>query len=285
MATLNSNTTRALSQSAEVIKEIWDKEIHKPFYAALKAAKLVNRDDGLVAAGGDLIRKPFLDIIDARAKAASTDVTFDVPFGTPISYNIDKHYYSAVRIEKIAEVQSNWNLQEAFRGAQAEALARQVDTDLLSLYAVAGTTVTGGANVDDADILSVVAAFDVAKVPQSQRRGIVGPMTKNDLLNVNKYVTYENTGRTGKAVDGSDGLVSSVYGMDVYMSHNVPVSTTGRNLFFHKSGISLAEQLKPTTETEKVARSLALDVVVHTIYGFNADRPSAIVELTRTTAA
>ena len=285
MSSLNSNTTRALSQTAQVIKEIWDKEIHKPFYKALQSAKLVNRDDGLVTAGGDLVRKPFLDTIDARAKSASTDVTFDVPFGTAISYNIDKHYYSAVRIEKIAEVQSSWNLQEAFRGAQTEALARQIDTDVLGQYASVGTTVSGGASIDDADIIAVVAAFDNANTPLDMRRGIVGQYTKGDLLNVNKYVAYDQTGKTGKAVDGSSGLVSSVYDMDIFMSQNVPVSTTGRNQFFHKSALSLAEQLKPTTETEKVARSLALDVVVHTIYGVNVDRPASYIEVTRTTAA
>jgi hypothetical protein len=283
MSTLNSNTTVSLGQSAQVIKEVWDKEIHKPFYKALQAAKLVNRDDGLVSAGGDLIRKPFLDTIDARAKAASTDVTFDVPFGTPLSYNIDKHYYSAVRIEKIAEVQSNWNLQEAFRGAQGEALARQVDTDILAQFGSTGTTVAGGASVDDADILSVVAAFDAANTPMDMRRGIVGSGTKQDLLNVNKYVAYDQTGKTGVAVAG--GMVSTVYDMDIYMSQNVPVSTTGRNQFFHKSALSLAEQLAPTTETEKVARSLALDVVVHTIYGVNVDRAGSYIQLTRTTAA
>ena len=283
MSTLGSNTIVSLSQTAQVIKEIWDKEIQKPFYASLYMSKLVNRDDDLVAGGGDTVRKPFLDTIDARAKAASTDVTFDVPFGTAISYAIDKHYYAAVRIEKIAEVQSSWGLQEAFRGAQIEALARQIDTDLLALYAVAGTTVTAGANVDDADMISVMQAFDVAKVPSSQRNGIVGSYTKGDLMNVNKYVAYDQTGKPGVAT-GNGELVSRVYGMDLYHSQNVPTSTTGRNLFFHKSAISLAEQLKPTTVVEDVAKSLAKDVVVHTIYGVNADRPAGIIEVTRTTA-
>lgn len=284
MSTLNSNTTKALAATAEVIKEIWDKEIRKPFYKSLAFAKLVNRDDGLVADGGDILRKPFLDTVDARAKSASTDVTFDVPFGTAISYNIDKHYYSAVRIEEITKVQSNWNLQEAFRGAQAEALARQVDTDLAGLYGSAGTTVAGGAAVDDADILAVVAAFDVANTPQDMRRGVVGANSKNDLLNVNKYVAYDQTGKTGVAT-GSGLMPSSLYNMDIHMSQNIQVSTTGRNMFFHKDAMSLAEQLAPTTKVEDVAKSLARDIVVHTIYGVNVDRAGSLIQLTRTTAA
>jgi len=285
MSTLNSNSTRSLSQTAQVIKEIWDKEIHKPFYKKLQSAKLVNRDDGLVAAGGDLVRKPFLDTVDARAKSASTDVTFDVPFGSPISYNIDKHYYSAVRIEKIAEVQSSWNLQEAFRGAQTEALARQIDTDLAGLYGSAGTTVAAGAAVDDADIIAVVAALDNANVPMSERYGVIGQYTKGDLLNVNKYVAYDQTGKTGKAVDGSDGLVASVYGMDLHMSQNVAVSTTGRNMFFHKKAISLAQQLKPTYKMEDSVDHIGMKAVLHAIYGVGVERASALVQVTRTTAA
>lgn len=284
MATLNSNVTRSIAQTAEYIAEKWTREVEKPFYKTLQAAKLVQRRDGLVSDGGDIIRVPFLAEVNARAKAASTDVTYDSPEGTPVTINIDKHYYSAVKIEEIARVQSQYELRAMFQEAQAEAVARQLDTDILALYSVAGNSVTGGAAIDDADIISVVKYLDTANVPQSQRRGIIGPNSKNDLLGVNKYVAYDQTGKTGKAVDGSDGLVASLYGMDIYMSQNVPTDTTGRNIFFHKKAISLAEQLKPTYKMEFSVDSIATKAVLHAIYGVGAERTSALVELTRTTA-
>lgn len=284
MATLNSNVTRSIAQTAEYIAEKWTREVEKPFYKTLQAAKLVQRRDGLVSDGGDIIRVPFLAEVNARAKAASTDVTYDSPEGTPVTINIDKHYYSAVKIEEIARVQSQYELRAMFQEAQAEAVARQLDTDILALYSVAGNSVTGGAAIDDADIISVVKYLDTANVPQSQRRGIIGPNSKNDLLNVNKYTAYDQTGKTGKAVDGSDGLVASLYGMDIYMSQNVPTNTTGRNIFFHKKAISLAEQLKPTYKMEFSVDSIATKAVLHAIYGVGAERTSALVELTRTTA-
>ncbi len=284
MATLNSNVTRSIAQTAEYIAEKWTREVEKPFYKTLQAAKLVQRRDGLVSDGGDIIRVPFLAEVNARAKAASTDVTYDSPEGTPVTINIDKHYYSAVKIEEIARVQSQYELRAMFQEAQAEAVARQLDTDILALYSVAGNSVTGGAAIDDADIISVVKYLDTANVPQSQRRGIIGPNSKNDLLGVNKYVAYDQTGKTGKAVDGSDGLVASLYGMDIYMSQNVPTNTTGRNIFFHKKAISLAEQLKPTYKMEFSVDSIATKAVLHAIYGVGAERTSALVELTRTTA-
>lgn len=282
--TTNSNVTRAIAQTAQYIQERWTRDVEKPFYKKLQAAKLVQRRDGLVASGGDTINVPFMAEVNARAKAASTDVTYDSPEAAPITIAIDKHYYSAVKIEDIAAVQSSYDLKSMFQDAQTEAVARQIDTDVLGLYGSATNTVTGGATVDDADILAVVAYLDAANVPMSERSGIIGANTKNDLLNVNKYVAYDQTGKIGKAVDGTDGLVSELYNMNIYMSQNVPTSTTGRNLFFHKKAITLAEQLKPTYKVEWSVDSIAWKTVLHAIYGVGVERAGAMVQLTRTTA-
>lgn len=282
--TLNTNVTRSIAQTAQYIQEKWTRDIQQPFDKKLQMAKLVQDRSGLVSDGGDTVNVPFVAGVDARAKAASTAVTYDSPDGTAITGSIDKHYYSAVLIEDIAKVQSNYNLKSSFQERMAESLARQIDTDLHALYASAGATVSGGAAIDDADIISVVANFDSANTPQSQRRGVIGNNSKADLLAINKYVAYDQTGKTGKAVDGSDGLVGSLYGMDLYHSGNVPTSTTGRNLFFHKSAISVAKQLAPKFEMEYSVDQIGWKTVLHTIYGVWVERASSVIELTRTTA-
>lgn len=284
MANLNSNVTRSIAQTAQYIQELWSREIQQPFDAKLQMAKLVKDRSGLAKDGGDLIRVPFTATVSARAKSASTDITYDSPDGTAIQHNIDKHYYVATKIEDIAKVQSNYDLKSAFQERLAEGLARQIDTDLHALYASAGSTVTGGASVDDTDILAVVLDFDEANTPQDARRGVIGHNTKNDLLAVNKYVAYDQTGKTGKAVDGSTGLVGSVYGMDLYHSGNVPTSTTGRNLFFHRDAIVLIQQLRPKFEMEYSVDSIATKTVLHAIYGVGVERASSVIELTRNTA-
>lgn len=282
--TTGSNVTRAIAQTAQYVQEKWTRDIQEPFDKELQMAKLVQDRSGLVADGGDIVNIPFVIGVDARAKSASTDITYDVPNGAPITLNIDKHYYVGVKIEDIAKVQSNYELKGVFQKRMAEGLARQVDTDLHALYASAGTSVSGGAAVDDADILAVVAAFDAGNTPQSQRRGVIGHYTKGDLLGINKYNAYDQTGKTGTAVDGSDGLVGSVYGMDLYHSGNVPTSTTGRNLFFHKSAINVAKQLAPKFEMEYSVDSIGWKTVLHTIYGVGVERAASVIELTRTTA-
>lgn len=284
--TLNSNVTRSISQTAQYIQELWTRDIQQPFDKELQMAKLVQDRSGLAAGGSDTINVPFVAGLNARAKAASTQVTFDSPDGAAITLAIDKHYYVAVLIEDIAKIQANYDLSAAFKQRMAEALARQVDTDLHALYSQTGTDVSAGASVDDADILAVVYTFDNGNTPQSQRRGVVGHNTKTDLLGINKYVAYDQTGKTGVAIEGSNSSlpISSIYGMDIYHSGNVPTSTTGRNLFFHKQAVTVIQQQAPKFEMEYVVRDIGWNTVLHTVYGVGVERSGSLIGLTRTTA-
>ena len=273
----NVTTTTA----AKMIAEVWTKKIEKPFYKGLYFADLVTRRDELVSGGGNKINIPFLSTYNARDKAADTAVTYDAATETEIELTINKHKYLAFTIEDIVKVQSNYNLQEAYRGAQTEAVLRAIDSDLAGLHASAGTNVAGGATVDDADMLSVVLALDLANVPQSDRAGVVGAKVMNDLRAVNKYSTYDQTGGKGLAVSGGS-LVPSAYGMNLYMSNNVVDDTTNtHNLFFHKSAISLAIQLKPTYKMEDSVDAIGLKCVLHTIYGLAVERSAAFVDVER----
>lgn len=283
MATLGSNVTRTIAQTAEYIQEKWTRDVQQPFDKMLAIKKLV-QDRSSDIPEGDTLRIPFTATVNARAKAASTAITYDSPEGTPVTLSVDKHYYVGVLIEDIVKVQSSYNLQDAFKTRMAEALARQIDTDLMALYGSAGTSVAGGAAVDDADTLSVVAAFDSANTPAGQRYGIVGHNTKIDLLGVNKYSAYDQTGKTGLAVNGDLDLQATLYGMAIYHSGNVPTSTTGRNLFFHKKAINVAEQRKPEFHTEYSVDQLGWKTALDTVYGVGAERAASIIELTRTTA-
>jgi hypothetical protein len=282
--TLGSNTTRTIAQTAQYIVEKWTRDVQDPFVKELQMAHLVQDRSGLVSDGGDTINVPFAIQVDARAKVASTNISYDVPNGAPIVINIDKHYYVGVLIEDIAKVQASYDLKSVFQGRMAEGLARQIDTDLAALYASSGVQVSAGAAVDDADMIAVVVAFDAGNTPSALRRGVIGHNSKADLLGVNKYVAYDQTGKTGKAVDGSDGLVANVYNMDIYHSGNVPTSTTGRNLFFHKSAITIAKQQAPKFEAEYSVDALGWKTVLHTIYGVGVERAGSVIELNRTTA-
>lgn len=270
-----------VTTAAKFIAEKWTRKIEKPFYKALYFADLVLRRDELVADGGNKINIPFMSTYDARDKAAGTAVTFDNNTETEIEMTINKHKYLAFIIDDIVKVQSHYAVQEAYREAQKEAVARAVDTDVASLHASAGTNVSGGATADDADMLAVVLALDLANVPQTERAGIVGAKVAGDFRNVNKYSEYSQTGEKGVAVR-KDNLIANVYNTDIYMSNNVVDDTTNtHNLFFHKSAISLAVQLKPTYKMEDSVDYIGVKSVLHSIYGVAVERSAAFVDLER----
>jgi hypothetical protein len=280
--TTGSNVTLSIAQTSQYVPEIFSREILQPFDKKLQAKKLVQDRSGLMSGGGDILRLPFASQVDARVKAASTDLTFDSPEGAPLSLTVDKHYYVGVKIEDIAKIQANVDMKAAFLDRMAEALARQIDTDILALYASAGTVVSGGAAIDDADMISIMTTFDLANTPTDMRRGVIGSYTKGDLSGVNKYTAYDQTGKTGLAVDKSGGLVANVYDMDIYFSQNVP---TTHNLFFHKNAINFAQQLAPKFESQYMVKSLAWETALHTLYGVGVERAASIIDVTRTTQA
>jgi hypothetical protein len=283
--TLNSDVTASIAATAEYIQQLWTRDIQQPFDRMLQAAKLVQDRSGLAQGGGNTVNVPFVSVVSARAKAASTNITYDSPDGAAISLSINKHYYVGVLIEDLAKIQSNYDLSTAFKERMAEALAVQVDTDLMNLYASAGTTVTGSTAITDANILNVVYQLDAVNTPASQRYGIIGHNTKTDLLGVNKYVAYDQTGRTGKAVDGSEDLTGSLYGMDIYHSGNVQTaSTLGQNLFFHKKAMTLIQQQAPKFVIIYSVDALGFKTALYTVYGVGVERASSLIALTRPTA-
>lgn len=282
--TLNTNVTRSIGITSQYIQEKWTRDIQQPFDRTLQAAKLVQDRSGLVSDGGDLIHIPFASIVTARSKAANTAITFDSPEAAPVTLNVASHYYVGVLIEDITKIQSNYDLKAAFMERMSNALAVQVDTDLMSLYSSAGQTVSAGAAVDDADVLAIVTAFDSVNTPPDQRYGIIGHNTKADLLGVNKYSAYDQTGKTGKAVDGSQDLTGALYGMELYHSGNVVTATTGHNLFFHKKAISLAQQKAPTFEMVYSVDYLGYKTALYTVYGTGVERAGSVIDVQRTTA-
>lgn len=288
MAVGNITTTT----DAVMIAQKWTKEVELPFYKALRFQPLVTQRGNLVADGGNIINVPFLSTLTARSKASGTNVTYDNNTETSIIININKQTYSAVLIEDIAKVQASYDLQSLYRGAQAEAVARQVDTDIASLYTAAGTVVAAGTAVTDANIVSLTTAFDANNIPRSDRYGIIGAYTEGDLLNINKYVAYDQTGKIGTAVNGDttdDTLVGGLYGIKLHMSNNVVVSAgtpnIGHDMFFHKKAISIAMQLAPTYKMEDSVDAIGMKAVLHCVYGVAVERPLALVDLQRNNAA
>lgn len=264
------------------IADKWTREVEEPFDKGIYFRELVTDRSQFVASDGDTLHIPFVARVAARSKSAGSAVTFDANTETEVTMSINKHKYFAFLIEDITKLQAYPNLQALYRNRGMVAVLEALDSDLGGLHASAGTNVSAGATVDDADILSAISALDSGDVPQTQRSLIAGYKTINDLRNVNKYVAYDQTGKTGLAAsEGS--LVADVYGVDIYLSNNVvDDSTNTHNLMFHKSGLGVAVQMKPTFQIEYSVDYLGWKCAVEAIYGVAVERAGAVVDIERT---
>ena len=275
----NVTTTTA----AVFIPEVWSADILRHVRSNLVMANLVKRYDQDVKNGGDLIHVPNLAKMTARNKSASTDITYDAATEAENTISINKHKYSAVKIEDIVKVQSRYDLREEYTSAMGYAIAVAVDSDLLALYSGLSQTVTAGASIDDADVIDAIQFLDLADAPRDNRSFVINPEAMADLRNLDKFTRYDATGQQGIQTGNKKGLVANVYGVDVYMSTNVTEEAGSpnflHNLMFHKEAFALAMQMAPKVEAEYSVDALGWKVAAHEIYGVAELRDTFAVDV------
>jgi hypothetical protein len=290
MALGTDHITRSIVDSGRFIPEVWSPEILRATEAALVMANLVKRYDSMVQDKGDVIHIPQLSNLTANSKTAQTQVELQNPTETEVTIAIDQHYEASFLIEDIARVQSNYDLMAEYTSKAGYAIAKQIDTDLLSLYSTLTSTDVGtyGTDIGDATILSAIETLDGADVPEEDRQLVIHYTQKPELLNIDKFVRADYLGnyQTPKpAVTGvqSRFLWGDIYGFPVYYSTNVPLTSATpnqiHNIFFHKEAFALALQLAPRVQTDYILEYLSNLVVVDVIYGFKTIRPTFGVEV------
>ena len=101
-------------------------------------------------------------------------------------------------------------------------------------------------------------------------------------MGIDRYVSSDFVG--GRGVES--GLIGNLYGVDIYVSNNVPVmeaasanssSTldTRGCLFFHADAIVMAEQLAVRSQTQYKQEYLSTLYTADTLYGVQTYRPEA----------
>ena len=184
------------------------------------------------------------------------------------------------------------------------ALAKQVDTDLVTLWegfqagTVGGSTsaawekayigstgasfYTGAssnaADITDAGIRALILKLDDADVPMDNRSMVVPPICANDMLGINRFTEQQFIG-SGDAI--KTGKIGQIYGVDVFISSNCPTTTTASTAtdrvgcLFHKDALVLAEQVGVRSQTQYKQEYLGDLFTSDTIYGVGELRNTA----------
>ena len=301
MALGSNGVTLAVANN--FIPELWSDEVIGAYKSNLVVANLVTK---LSHKGkkGDSIHIPVPARGAASVKAANTQVTLSAATNTAITVTIDKHYEYSKLIEDIAEVQSLASMRKFYTDDAGYALAKQVDTDLVTLWeGFQGGTVAGAnaaawekayigstgaafytgnssnaADITDAGIRAMILKLDDADVPMDNRVIVMPPIAANDMLGINRFTEQQFIGN-GDAI--RTGKIGMIYGVDVFISSNCPTTTTGNTTtdrvgcLFHKDSLVLAEQVGVRSQTQYKQEYLGDLFTSDTIYGVKELRDDA----------
>ena len=291
------------TSAATFIPEIWSDEVIAAYKSNLVMANLVKKMS-MTGKKGDTIHVPKPTRGTATAKVAETAVTIQNSVESEVLININKHFEFSRLIEDITEVQALASLRQFYTGDAGYGLAKQVDNDLFTLaksfgdgdgssYVNSGSfqinTTSGALEAYDADGTADIGAFsdaafraliqkqDDADVPMDNRSFIVPPSLRNAIMGIERYTSTDFV--NGKSVE--TGKIGNLYGVDVYVSTNVPVidTTGGASIrgaqLIHKDTNVLAEQQAIRSQTQYKQEFLGTLYTADCLYGVQVMRPEA----------
>lgn len=308
----------AKTEAAVFIPELWSDEIVAAYKKNLVLANLVNKMP-MVGKKGDKLHIPKPTRGDANAKAADTAVTIIANTETDVEIDVNKHYEYSRLIEDIVEVQALDSLRRFYTDDAGYSLAKQVDSHLFNLGLRFGdgtateTEINGtftpdaweNSNVfyvdaangvatyqddtmEDTDVFTdlafreLIKKMDDADTPMDGRFFVVPPAVRQTMLGIDRYVSSDFTAQQGV----QNGLIGSLYGVDIYVSTNVPViETAAQNtattsvqdtrgaILAHRDTMVLAEQMAVRSQTQYKQEYLATLYTADSLYGVQVLRP------------
>lgn len=174
------------------------------------------------------------------------------------------------------------------RGATARA-GMFIGSDGNTLWDPAANTNTGnGTALADEGIRRSMQRLDDLDIPGTERCWLVPPVEKRRLLAIPRYTEQAFTGEAGGANSIRNGFVGKLYGDEVYVSSNAAsfqatdAATNYRQvIYFHKSAIILASQIKPRVQSQYKVEFLSDALVADVAFGAKVVRTEDNVALDR----
>jgi len=292
------------TNAATFIPELWSDEIIAAYKKNLVLANIVNKMS-MTGKKGDTLHIPKPTRGSATAKAANTAVTIQADTETEVQVSIDKHYEYSRMIEDITDVQALDSLRRFYTDDAGYALATQVDNDLFTLgksfgdgdgsdwvhsnvyyvnassgiAAYAVDTVATGDDFSDLAFRQLIKLMDDQDTPMDGRFLVIPPSARRDILGIDRYNSSDFVSTGGV----NNGQIGSLYGVDIYVSSNVPVIETDADntaggdvrgaILAHKDTMVLAEQMAVRSQTQYKQEYLADLFTADTLYGVKELRP------------
>ena len=261
----------------DFIPELWGDIIYKYFEERLIFRNLIEDYSSLVQGQGKIIHIPEIAKMTASSLTDGAQVSYVAPAETNTQLTVDKHFYSAKLFTDVLQVQSSYDLINAYGKAMASALAKQVDSSIAAelIQVNQGATLTTDDQITAAEFEAALANLGENDIDYTSGEVyfVVNPTLYADMLNPAGTfgANFMRADIAGFNADNSpllSGQVGVLMGMPVFMSNSL--STGGTNVsgvIFHKSACAIAVQQSVDIKEQYDIDVLGSKVVAHTLWG------------------
>jgi hypothetical protein len=268
-------------------------------------ANCVNRDyEGEIKAFGDTIRINQVGPITLGSYTKNTvNLTPETVQGAGESLTIDqaKYFYFAIDDVDKAQIKGNvmetamdeaaYQLRDATDSFLATTLAGSIDTNNVINSSSVSAPISVGPSTGDVNMFELLidmnVALNKANVPSGGRWVVLDPTGMGNLLKDPRFTSFATAGSLEVIKQGSSagplggniaGALKTLIGMDVYVSNNVPVSSSVYSILAgYKGAATYAEQIpEGQPEAFRLQTGFADAVRGFHLYGAKITRPSAL---------
>ena len=229
---------------ASYIPAVWGQKVNEFFRAKLVAAPFFTDRSDELSAGGNILYTPGTTELTANSKTNAATVTLNAPTDSKITLTVSNWYEASFAIEdaQAAQVMHSYTLQERYAKAAAYAIAKKLDTAIVSLFSGFSTVVGASTtNLADSEIRAAISALESANVDTAEAAFFMHPAVFwKQVQNIDKFSLAVNSPVNDPTAKKPAGYL---YGFPVYQSSNIQYvsGTTGRsNAFAHPDALHWA---------------------------------------------
>lgn len=249
------------------IPQIWSYIINEAKFPQFVLQNFVTDLSPYMTEGGRIVHVPniYTNVFTATTQATQgTDIitSAQAPATVDVTLTVNTHQYVSWVIgdADMAQLALKYQLNEKYAVEAKRVLLQALEDALFALYTSITTTAVGGATpCDDLRIRQAIATLDSGNFEADQTAFFFHPVVYwNQLAGLSKIAPNysSNLGIIASGTLGSEGsndskMMGRLYGRPVYMSSRVPLATTYKNLFLHKSAFGYAVQ-DPENNNTKV---------------------------------
>jgi len=242
---------------ATFIPEIWANEAIGVLHKAAIMPQLVQRNwEKMIAKQGDTINIPKTGTLTVKDKAIDTVIVPDQPQGSVVQITLSKHKVVSFLVEDVAQAQSSPDIILSYVRDGMKKIAKQVDLDLLGMYAsLANSVGTGGDGMCDSSfldslpILNAKNKLDTNEADDEGRSLVIHPDAEVELLRCAKFTSAERIGNANAVIQG---MIGKIYGFNVFTDPRVIQTTAGtpsvtstHNMAFIRDAMALVTRPLP----------------------------------------